>query len=191
MASRQRSDLSSLLLQNERGSLARQQDEELVVLGILVEPCALIDDVVAGRWADPETGELWQRMGDIGRVDEEGFVELVGRAKDMIISGGFNIYPQMVEQAIYEHPDVEEVLVIGIADGYRGEAAKAFVKLRTGATPFSLDELRGFLDGRVGRHEMPAALEFRDALPRTPVGKLSKIDLKQEEAARHQAARAS
>jgi long-chain acyl-CoA synthetase len=87
----------------------------------------------------------------------------------------------MIEQAIYEHPDVEEVLVIGIADPYRGEAAKAFVKLRDGAAPLSLADLRGFLKGRLGPHEMPAALEIRAALPRTPVGKLSKLELKQEE----------
>ena len=102
----------------------------------------------------------------------------------MIISGGFNVYPQMIEQAIYEHPDVEEALVIGIADGYRGEAAKAFVKLRAGAPDMTLEDLQAFLKDRVGRHEMPRALEIRDALPRTPVGKLSKIELKREEAAR-------
>lgn len=123
----------------------------------------------------------WFLTGDVGRMDDEGFIFLVDRKKDMIISGGFNIYPQMIEQAIYEHPDVEEVLVIGVPDPYRGEAAKAFVKLRTGATPLTLDTLRAFLKGRIGPHEMPAELEIRDALPRTPVGKLSKLELKQEE----------
>ncbi|MDN2579423.1 AMP-binding protein [Aquibium sp. ELW1220] len=122
--------------------------------------------------------------GDIGFMDEEGFFTIVDRKKDMILSGGFNVYPQLIEQMIYEHPDVEEVLVIGIADAYRGEAAKAFVKLRAGAAALSLEALRAFLKDRLGPHEMPAALELRDALPRTPVGKLSKIELKQEEAAR-------
>jgi len=102
----------------------------------------------------------------------------------MIISGGFNVYPQMVEQAIYEHPDVEEVMVIGVADAYRGESAKAFVKLRPGAPILTLDALRDFLKARVGPHELPRALEIRAALPRTPVGKLSKIELKQDEAMR-------
>ncbi|MFX9995535.1 long-chain fatty acid--CoA ligase, partial [Acinetobacter baumannii] len=85
---------------------------------------------------------------------------LVDRKKDMIISGGFNVYPQMIEQAIYTHPSVQEVLVIGIPDDYRGEAAKAFVSLRAGAAPFTIDELRMFLSGKLGKHELPVAVEF-------------------------------
>ena len=76
-------------------------------------------------------------------MDADGYFYLVDRKKDMIISGGFNVYPQMIEQAIYEHPAVQEVIVIGIPDDYRGEAAKAFVKLRAGAAPFTLDDLQG------------------------------------------------
>ncbi|MCV3242322.1 AMP-binding protein [Mesorhizobium sp. ZC-5] len=129
--------------------------------------------------------------GDIGFMDDEGFFTIVDRKKDLIISGGYNVYPQLIEQAIYEHPDIEEVLVIGIADGYRGEAAKAFVKLRNGAATLTLEALRDFLKGRVGPHELPKALEIRASLPRTPVGKLSKLELKQEEAARQLAAKAS
>jgi long-chain acyl-CoA synthetase len=78
---------------------------------------------------------------------------------------------------------VQEVIVIGIADAYRGEAAKAFVKLRSGAEPFSLEELRTFLSGRVGKHELPAALEFKDELPRTTVGKLSRHELRVQQSA--------
>lgn len=129
--------------------------------------------------------------GDIGFMDEEGFFTIVDRKKDMIICGGYNVYPQMIEQAIYEHPDIEEALVIGVADAYRGEAPKAFVKLRAGAAELTLDALRAFLKPRLGPHELPAALEVRAALPRTPVGKLSKLELKQEEAARTRTARAS
>src|ERR1700681_1982523 len=99
----------------------------------------------------------------------------------MIISGGFNVYPQMIEQAIYEHPAVQEVIVIGIPDDYRGEAAKAFVKLRAGANAFSLDELKAFLAGKLGKHEIPTALEFVDELPRTPVGKLSRHELRNQQ----------
>jgi len=101
----------------------------------------------------------------------------------MIISGGFNVYPQMIEQAIYEHPAVQEVIAIGIPDDYRGEAAKAFIKLRAGADAFSLDELKAFLAGKLGKHEIPAALEFVDELPRTPVGKLSRHELRNRQAA--------
>jgi long-chain acyl-CoA synthetase len=110
------------------------------------------------------------RTGDVGFMDGDGWFYLVDRKKDMIISGGFNVYPQMIEQAIYEHPAVHEVIVIGIADDYRGEAAKAFVKLRANAKPFTLDELRTFLTGKLGKHEIPAALDFVDELPRTSVG---------------------
>src|SRR5215472_15952022 len=119
--------------------------------------------------------------GDIGSMDEDGYFFILDRKKDMILSGGFNVYPQVIEQAIYEHPDVEEALVIGIADPYRGEAAKAFIKLRPRAPPLTLDALRDFLADKVGRHEMPAALEIRAALPRTSVGKLSKKELIEEE----------
>jgi long-chain acyl-CoA synthetase len=122
--------------------------------------------------------------GDIGFMDEEGFFTIVDRKKDMIICGGFNVYPQMIEQAIYEHPDVEEALVIGIADAYRGEAPKAFVKLHDGSAELTLEALRAFLKSQLGPHELPSALEIRPALPRTPVGKLSKLELKQEERAR-------
>jgi long-chain acyl-CoA synthetase len=140
-------------------------------------------NVTRGYWNRPaETAEAFVGdrflTGDIGYVDRDGFFYLVDRKKDMIISGGFNVYPQMIEQAIYEHPCVQEVIVIGIADPYRGEAAKAFVKLKTGARPFTLDELRGFLAGKLGKHELPAALDLVDELPRTAVGKLSRHELR-------------
>jgi len=119
--------------------------------------------------------------GDIGRMDPDGFFSLTDRKKDMILSGGFNVYPRVIEDAIHEHPDVLECAVIGIADAYRGQAAKAFVTLRAGAMPVTLEGLRSFLADRLGKHELPAALELRDALPRTPVGKLAKLDLIEQE----------
>ena len=143
-------------------------------------------NVTCGYWNRPEetassfVGE-WFLTGDIGYMDEDGFFFIVDRKKDMIISGGFNVYPQMIEQAIYEHPAVQEVLVVGVPDGYRGESAKAFVKLRDGAEPFTLEALQAFLKDKIGRHEMPQALEIRQALPRTAVGKLSKLELRDEE----------
>jgi long-chain acyl-CoA synthetase len=142
-------------------------------------------NVTKGYWNRPkETAEAFVGdrflTGDIGHMDNDGYFYLVDRKKDMIISGGFNVYPQMIEQAIYTHPAVQEVIVIGIADDYRGEAAKAFIKLRAGATPFTLDELRAFLTGKLGKHELPAALEFVEELPRTPVGKLSRHELRRQ-----------
>jgi long-chain acyl-CoA synthetase len=140
-------------------------------------------NVTRGYWNRPqETAEVFVGdrflTGDIGYMDDDGYFYLVDRKKDMIISGGFNVYPQMIEQAIYEHPAVQEVIVIGIPDDYRGEAAKAFVKLRANANPFTLDELKAFLAGKLGKHEIPAALDFVDELPRTSVGKLSRHELR-------------
>jgi long-chain acyl-CoA synthetase len=140
-------------------------------------------NVTKGYWNRPqETADAFVGdrflTGDIGYVDADGYFYLVDRKKDMIISGGFNVYPQMIEQAMYEHPAVHEVIVIGIPDAYRGEAAKAFVKLRGGAKPFTLEELKAFLAGKLGKHEIPAGLEFVDELPRTPVGKLSRHELR-------------
>ncbi|WP_291863575.1 dicarboxylate--CoA ligase PimA [Bradyrhizobium sp.] len=145
-------------------------------------------NVTKGYWNRPaETAEAFVGdrflTGDIGYMDADGYFYLVDRKKDMIISGGFNVYPQMIEQAMYEHPAVHEVIVIGIPDGYRGEAAKAFVKLRAGALPFSLDELKAFLAGKLGKHEIPAALDFVDELPRTSVGKLSRHELRNRQPA--------
>jgi len=150
-------------------------------------------NVTKGYWNKPkETAEAFVGdrflTGDIGYMDEDGYFYLVDRKKDMIISGGFNVYPRTIEEALYEHPAVAEAIVIGVADTYRGEAAKAFVQLKAGAKPFTLDELRTFLADKLGRHEMPAHLEFRDALPKTAVGKLSKKELIAEERQRLQAA---
>lgn len=144
-------------------------------------------NVTKGYWNCPDetaaafVGDRFL-TGDVGYMDEDGFFFIVDRKKDMIISGGFNVYPQMIEQAIYEHPGVAECLVVGVPDDYRGEAAKAYVTLRDNAEPFSLDDLRLFLADKLGKHEMPAALEFRATLPRTPVGKLSRAELRKEAA---------
>jgi long-chain acyl-CoA synthetase len=143
-------------------------------------------NVTKGYWNRPkETAEAFVGdrflTGDIGYMDADGYFYLVDRKKDMIISGGFNVYPQMIEQAIYTHPAVQEVIVIGIPDDYRGEAAKAFIKLRNGAKPFTVDELRTFLTGKLGKHEIPAAVDFVDELPRTPVGKLSRHELRMQQ----------
>jgi long-chain acyl-CoA synthetase len=144
-------------------------------------------NVTKGYWNRPqETADAFVGdrflTGDIGYMDSDGYFFLVDRKKDMIISGGFNVYPQMIEQAIYEHASVQEVIVIGVPDDYRGEAAKAFIKLRAGSSAFSLDDLKAFLTGKLGRHEIPAALEFVDELPRTPVGKLSRHELRSQQA---------
>ena len=147
-------------------------------------------NVTKGYWNAPEETAAsfvdgYLLTGDIGYMDEDGYFYLVDRKKDMITSGGFNVYPRNIEEAVYEHPSVAEVSVIGVPDEYRGEAAKAFVQLKPGAAPFTLDELCGFLADKLGRYELPAHLEFRDALPKTAVGKLSKKELIEEERQKH------
>ncbi len=122
----------------------------------------------------------WFLTGDVGRMEPDGRFVLVDRKKDMIISGGFNVYPRAIEEAIHEHPDVQEAAVIGVADAYRGQAAKAFVVLREGAADLTLDALRAFLADRLGKHELPDALELRQSLPHTPVGKLAKRELMEQ-----------
>ena len=146
-------------------------------------------NVFAGYWRRPdETAQAfrdgWFLTGDVGYMDEAGVFYIVDRKKDMIISGGFNVYPRVIEEAVYEHPDVAEAAVIGVPHDYRGQAAKAFVTLKPHAPRLTLDGLRAFLADKLGRHEIPVALELRDELPRTPVGKLSRKELADEERAR-------
>lgn len=142
-------------------------------------------NVTRGYWRRPdETAAAfvdgWFLTGDIGLMAPDGGFTLVDRKKDMLISGGFNVYPRVIEDAIHEHPDVREAAVIGVPDPRRGQAAKAFVTLRAGSPDLTLEALRAFLAERLGRHELPTALELRDALPHTAVGKLSKRELVEE-----------
>jgi long-chain acyl-CoA synthetase len=165
--------------------------ERKVKLGDRGEICVKGPNVTKGYWKKPEatanamTADGFFRTGDVGTMDEDGFVYIVDRTKDMLLCGGFNVYPRNIEEAIYQHPSVEEVSVIGIPDDYRGEIPKAFVKLKTGASAPSFEEMKAFLKDRLGKHEMIGAMEIRDALPKTPVGKISKKDLREYEARAH------
>jgi long-chain acyl-CoA synthetase len=113
-------------------------------------------------------------------MDDDGHFFLVDRVKDLILCSGYNVYPRMVEEAIYLHPGVAEVTVIGIPDAYRGESPKAFVKLKEGEK-LSEDDLKGFLEDKLSKIEMPSEIEFRSELPKTIIGKLSKKELVAEE----------
>jgi long-chain acyl-CoA synthetase len=149
-------------------------------------------NVFQGYWNRPEETRAafcdgFFLTGDIGAMDERGLFRILDRKKHMIISSGFNVYPAAVENAIYEHSAVAEVIVIGIADAYRGQSAKAFVTLRPGADDLTLAALTEFLADRLGRHEMPTALEIRDTLPRSPAGKLLAKPLLDEELAKTKA----
>lgn len=147
-------------------------------------------NVTQGYWnrSDEENAACYTKdgyflTGDIGYMDEDGWFFIVDRKKDLILSGGFNVYPLTIENAIHQHPDVLEAMVIGVPDAYRGESAKAFVMLNPGASKFTLEELQDFLADKLGRHEIPRHLEFRDELPRTAVGKASRKMLKEQELA--------
>jgi long-chain acyl-CoA synthetase len=159
------------------------------------EVCARGAQVMAGYWNRPKDTEATfvygaLRTGDIGYLDEDGYLFLVDRIKDLILCSGYNVYPRIIEDALYEHPSVAEAVVIGVPDAYRGQAPKAFVALHQGDI-VSEDEMLDFLKPRLNKIEMPSAIEFRASLPKTMVGKLSKKELVAEEAARAAAASAT
>ena len=144
--------------------------------------------IMRGYWNRPEEsanvfvdGRL--RTGDVGTIDADGYIAVVDRLKDMIVVGGFKVFPSRVEAALYALPDVKEALVIGVPDSYLGERPKAFVTLRAGAsaTPATL---LAALNATVGKHERAVAVEIRDALPKTMIGKLSRKELVAEEHAK-------
>jgi long-chain acyl-CoA synthetase len=156
------------------------------------EICVKGPQVMKGFWKKPEetANQLvgdFLRTGDVGIMDTEGFIFIVDRIKDLIICSGYNVYPRHIEEAIYTHPAVEEVTVIGIRDEYRGEAPKAFIKLKAGVSATEADIL-SHLETKLSRIEMPAQIEFREVLPKTLIGKLSKKELKAEEEARRKTA---
>ena len=155
------------------------------------EICISGPQVMKGYWGREEVtaetiveGRL--RTGDVGHMDEDGYVFIIDRKKDLVLVGGFNVFPRKVEEGVYRHPAVAEVTVIGVLDEYTGEAVKAFVKLKDGST-LNADELKEFLKDKLGKHEMPKHVEFRQELPKTMIGKLSKKELVAEELAKQAA----
>ncbi len=133
------------------------------------------DQTREGYWTDPATGETWQRMGDIGRVDADGFVELVGRAKDMIISGGFNIFPSDLEAELEKEPGVAEAAVVGVPSAKWGETPVGFVRLRGDD---STEAILATVNARLGKTQRLAALHAIDEMPRSHIGKLLKSELR-------------
>ena len=165
-----------------------EQPGRLLPPGEKGEICVRGPQVMAGYWNRPEEtaqtmvdGAL--RTGDVGYMDEDGHVFLVDRIKDLIICSGYNVYPRVIEEAIYRHNAVAEVTVIGVPHDYRGEAPKAFVSLKPHTT-LTAAELLSFLEDKLSKIEMPAYIEFRDELPKTRIGKLSKKELVAEELAK-------
>ncbi|MFH1806697.1 MAG: long-chain fatty acid--CoA ligase [Pseudomonadota bacterium] len=150
------------------------------------EVCIRGPQVMTEYWQNPDATKAtfidgWLRTGDVGFRDKDGYIFLVDRLKDMILCSGYNVYPRAIEEALYLHPDIAEVTVIGVPDPYRGQAPKAFVRLKDGITDVTPNDLRDFLEDKISRIEMPRDIELRDELPKTMVGKLSKKELIEEE----------
>lgn len=159
---------------------------QLMPVGERGEVCARGPQVMKGYWNKPEeTAKTFIdgaiRTGDVGYLDADGYLFLVDRIKDVIICGGYNVYPRVIEEALYEHPAILEAVVIGVPDEYRGQAPKAFVVLRPGQQA-DIDDLTEFLKTRVSKIELPREIEIRMSLPKTLIGKLSKKELVAEEA---------
>ncbi len=160
------------------------------------ELCIKGPQVMLGYWQRPEetaastTPDGFLRTADIAVMDGDGYFYIVDRIKDLILAGGYNVYPRVVEDAVYQHPAVAECTVIGIPDEYRGETVKAFVVLKPSAS-LTAPGLLAFLKEHLSPIEMPRHIEFRDALPRTLIGKLSKKELVAEERAKWEASRSA
>lgn len=141
--------------------------------------------VMKGYWNKPEeTADTlrdgWLFTGDMAVMDEDGFFSIVDRKKDMIIAGGFNIYPREIEEVLYQHPKVQEAIVAGIPDSYRGETVKAYIVVKKGEH-LSEEEVLQFCDSRLARYKLPRLIEFRPELPKSAVGKILRRLLRDEE----------
>ena len=162
------------IMDDEGRILPRGECGEIVVRGNLVMP---------GYYKNPEaTREVtfngWHRTGDIGLRDEDGYVYIVDRKKDMIISGGFNIYPSEIEQVIWGHPAVQDCAVIGVPDDKWGEAVKAVIELKPNESA-SEAEIISLCKDKMGSVKAPKSVEFWESLPRSPVGKVRKKDIRE------------
>jgi acyl-CoA synthetase (AMP-forming)/AMP-acid ligase II len=160
-------------MDDEGRILPRGERGEIVVRGGLV---------MKGYYNNPQATEEasrfgWHHTGDVGFIDEDGFVYIVDRKRDMIISGGFNLFPSEIEQVLWSHPAVQDCAVIGVPDDKWGEAVKAVVELKPGAAA-SADELQALCRDRLGGMKTPKSVDFIAALPRSPVGKVLKKDLR-------------
>lgn len=146
--------------------------------------------IMKGYWNRPEENAMtleqgWLKTGDLGYMDDEGFFYIVDRKKDVIIAGGYNIYPREVEEVLYEHPDVVECVAAGVPDPYRGETVKAYIVLREGATTTE-EDLNKFCRENLAAYKVPRIYEFRTELPKTAVGKILRRALIDEEKQKQQ-----
>ncbi|AFH64682.1 long-chain-fatty-acid--CoA ligase [Paenibacillus caseinilyticus] len=160
------------------------QSGEEVPQGQIGELVVRGPQVMAGYWKRPdETAKVlkdgWLSTGDMARMDEDGYFFILDRRKDLIIAGGYNIYPREVEEVLFEHPDVEEAVVAGVSDPYRGETVKAFIVLKQGAAPDE-ESLKRWCKERLAVYKVPKIFEFRESFPKTMVGKVLRRRLIEE-----------
>ncbi|MEU6034562.1 AMP-binding protein [Actinomadura sp. NPDC047616] len=150
------------------------------------ELCTRGYSVMLGYWDDPEqTAEAidaarWMHTGDLAVMDAEGYVNITGRIKDMVIRGGENIYPREVEEFLYTHPDIVDAQVIGVPDAKYGEELMAWVRLRPGAEPLTAESLREFCTGRLAHFKIPRYVHVVDEFPMTVTGKVRKVQMREE-----------
>jgi len=161
------------------------ENGRVVERGVPGELCTRGYSVMTGYWNDPErTAEAidtagWMHTGDLATMDADGYVNIVGRIKDMIIRGGENIYPREIEEFLYTHPDVSDVQVIGVPDVKYGEELMAWVKVREGAT-LTEEALKEFCKGRIAHYKVPRYIKFTDEFPMTVTGKIQKFKMREQ-----------
>ncbi|MCP2340219.1 AMP-binding protein [Actinomadura rupiterrae] len=154
--------------------------------GVPGELCTRGYSVMLGYWDRPEqTAEVidparWMHTGDLAAMDDEGYVTITGRIKDMVIRGGENVYPREVEEFLFTHPDIVEAQVIGVPDEKYGEELMAWVRLRPGAPPLTAESLREFCAGRLAHYKIPRYVHLVDAFPMTVTGKVRKVQMRAE-----------
>jgi len=154
--------------------------------GVPGEFCARGYSVMLGYWDDPDrTAEAidadgWMHTGDIATMDADGYVNITGRIKDMLIRGGENISPREIEEFLHTHPDVLDVQVVGVPDARYGEEIMAWLKLRPGADDLSAADIREFADGRLSRNKIPRYVRVVDAFPMTVSGKVRKVEMREQ-----------
>ena len=185
---RKKGTIGQLIMGTEVIFLDKEDPEKLAPKGEPGELAVHGPQIMRGYWNRPEQGngtfverdgKKWLRTGDVAVMDEEGFLEIVDRIKDMIAVGGFKVFPSQVEDVLLEHEAVKEVLVIGQPDDYRGESPYAYVVLQPGARN-TAEELRDWLNSRIGKHERVEQVVLRDDLPKTMIGKLDRKALRAE-----------
>jgi fatty-acyl-CoA synthase len=148
------------------------------------EFCTKGYSVMLGYWEEPEkTAEVlvdgWMHTGDIAVMDQDGYVQITGRIKDMVIRGGENIYPREIEEFLYTHPDILDAQVIGVPDERYGEELCAWVRMREGAEPLDADAVRAFCDGRLAHYKIPRYVLVVDDFPMTVTGKVRKVEMRE------------